>query len=103
MRTIGTLLLLISMGWLIAAEPPAADVDNLRKGAAYDQEQLRQQYNAFQQSLLSLAQRLEKSSKPEDREKAAALRQAIELASREGVDTRFSKLVTIMAGQGVTM
>ncbi len=48
-------------------------------------------------------QRLEKSSKPEDREKATVLRQAIELASSEGVDTQFSKLVGTLTAQGITL
>jgi hypothetical protein len=108
MRLLGGTLLLVGMSWAIAADPPAAvpppvDIDSVRNKTAYDQEHLRQQYNAFQQALLSLAQRLEKSAKPEDRDKAASLRQAIELANRESVDTRFSKLVTTLAGQGATM
>jgi hypothetical protein len=42
--------------------------------------------------LLTLAQRYEKSSKAEDREKALVLRQAIDLATREGIDNQFNKL-----------
>jgi len=52
---------------------------------------------------LSLAQRLEKSSKPEDREKAVVLRQAIELASKEGVDNQFTKLVSTLTASGITL
>src|SRR5206468_1361445 len=78
-------------------------VDNIRKSAAFDQDRLRQQYSAFQQSLLSLAQRLEKSSKQEDRDKAAALRQAIALANKESIDTQFAKLVSTLTGSGVTI
>jgi hypothetical protein len=99
------LLGLIIVGVAFAADPPkpSNENDNLRKSAAFDQERLRQQFGAFQQSLLSLAQRLEKSTKPEDREKAALLRQAIDLASRESIDTQFSKLVTTLTASGITL
>lgn len=106
MRTRPVLLLgFLFIGIAVAADPPksATENDNLRKTTAFDQERLRQQFGAFQQSILSLAQRLEKSPKPEDREKAAALRQAIDLASREGIDTQFSKLVTTLTASGVTL
>src|SRR4051812_21944868 len=73
MRLLGFTLLLLGMGCVIAADPPG-ELESIRNKAAYDQEHIRQQYNAFQQAILSLAQRLEKSSKPEDRDKAAALR-----------------------------
>jgi len=104
-RLTAFLLAAAFVGLTFAADPPAAqnDPDKIRKTTAFDQERLRQQFSAFQQSLLSLAQRLEKSAKTEDREKAAALRQAIELASREGVDTQFTKLVTTLTSSGVTL
>ncbi|MFL5331269.1 MAG: hypothetical protein ACJ8C4_20455 [Gemmataceae bacterium] len=104
-RLITCVALLSGMSLLVAADPPPtpSDPDGVRKNAAFDQERLRQQFSAFQQSLLSLAQRLEKSNKPEDRDKAAALRQAIDLASREGIDNQFSKLVSTLTAQGVTL
>src|SRR5438067_2339434 len=88
------------------AAPPAAsdaDLERIKQQAAFDQERLRRQFNAFQQSLLTLKQRLEKSSKPEDREKAAVLQQAIDLASKEGVDNQFSKLVATLTANGITL
>jgi hypothetical protein len=88
------------------AAPPAAtdaDLERVKQQAAFDQERLRRQFNAFQQSLLTLKQRLEKSSKPEDREKAAVLQQAIDLASKEGVDNQFSKLVATLTANGITL
>lgn len=104
MRRISAVLLgLLVVGIVLAADPPRTDPDGIRKTTAVDQERLRQQYNAFQQSLLSLAQRLEKSSKPEDREKAVVLRQAIELASKEGVDNQFTKLVSTLTASGITL
>ena len=50
-------------------------------------------YREFQQALLRLAQRLEASTKPEDRERAANIRKAIELSSSKGVDTQFDHLI----------
>lgn len=61
--------------------------------AATQQERLKRQFDEFKQKLLVLAQRLENSTKPEDREKAKVLRQAIQRASEEGVETRFSSLI----------
>ena len=43
-----------------------------------------------------MAQRLEKSTKVEDREKAQTLRRAIELSGGAGVDNQFAKLVGIL-------
>jgi hypothetical protein len=98
-------LVALIVGVAFAADPPrpTGDLENVRKSTAFEQERLGQQFAAFQQSLLSLAQRLEKSSKAEDREKALVLRQAIELASREGIDTQFSKLVATLTASGVTL
>src|SRR5262245_5960143 len=96
MRRRSVILLGLLVGGFAGAADPPAESDTVRKTAAFDQERLRQQFGAFQQSLLTLAQRLEKSAKVEDREKAAVLRQAIELASREGVDNQFSKLVSTL-------
>lgn len=61
--------------------------------AATQQARLKRQFDEFKQKLLVLAQRMENSTRPEDREKAKILRQAIEKASDEGVETRFSSLI----------
>ena len=55
--------------------------------AATQQERLKRQFDEFKQKLLVLAQRMENSTRPEDREKAKILRKAIEKASEEGVET----------------
>jgi hypothetical protein len=81
--------------------PPDAKKDQLQ--AAYTQERLRREFAAFEQSLLTLAQRYEKSSKQEDREKAVVLRQAIDLAAKEGIDNQFNKLVTTLTASGVSL
>src|SRR5947209_1448095 len=70
-----------------------ADPALVQGEAASKQEALRRRFDDFKQSLLRLAQRLEASSKAEDREKAATLKKAIALASEQGVDTKFTTLV----------
>src|SRR5262245_22468089 len=64
--------------------------------AALQQELLARQFREFEQQLLSLAQRLDKSNKPEDRERAKTLRTAIRIASEKALDVRFDKLVELL-------
>ncbi|HEY1380024.1 MAG TPA: hypothetical protein VGF55_24690 [Gemmataceae bacterium] len=87
------------------APKPAGDqgTQKDKQQAAFEQERLRREFSAFQQSLLTLAQRYEKSAKPEDREKALVLRQAIDLAAKEGVDNQFNKLVATLTASGISL
>ncbi|HEV3255723.1 MAG TPA: hypothetical protein VG013_02465, partial [Gemmataceae bacterium] len=71
---------------------PASTIED----AAIKQERLSRQFREFEGALLRLAQRMETSPKPEDREKAAVLKKAIEKAMTEGVDTKFDKLVNLL-------
>jgi hypothetical protein len=71
--------------------PPAAAGDS-----ALNQEILSRQFRDFKQALLRLAQRLEGSSKPEDRERAVNLKKAIALASEKEVDSEFEKLIALL-------
>lgn len=64
-----------------------------REKALQEQEQLNRQFREFEQSLLRLAYRLERSSKPEDRERAANLKKAIEYAASSGTDSKFDRLI----------
>jgi hypothetical protein len=66
--------------------------------AANQQERLRRQFEEFKQSLLRLKQRLESSPKPEDREKAKVLDEALAKASEQGTDTKFGTLVSALKG-----
>jgi hypothetical protein len=66
--------------------------------AATQQERMQRLFDEFKQKLLRLAQTMENSTKPEDREKAKILRQAIQRASAEGVETRFSSLIELLKG-----
>lgn len=71
----------------------AADVS---KRAIEQQEILANQYKEFEQALLRLAQHLERSPKPEDRERAANLKKAIALAGDENVKGKFEKLINAL-------
>lgn len=72
------------------------DAKNAVEEAAFKQQRMSQQFREFEGALLRLAQRLETSSKAEDREKAVILKKAIEKAMNEGVDTKFDRLVTLL-------
>jgi hypothetical protein len=72
------------------------DARNTIEEAAIKQQRMSQQFREFEGALLRLAQRLETSSKAEDREKAGILKKAIEKAMNEGVDTKFDRLVTLL-------
>jgi hypothetical protein len=76
-------------------------LSTIRDQTALKQEILAQQFRTFEQSLLQLAQRLEKSSKPEDRDKAVLLKKAVELAGKEGINTRFDKLISLLKSSQV--
>ncbi|HKB42391.1 MAG TPA: hypothetical protein VKD72_38550, partial [Gemmataceae bacterium] len=60
---------------------------------AHEQKQLKQEFLEFKHQLLRLAQNLELSTKPENKEKAKMLREALERAAKDGVDLRFNQLI----------
>ncbi|MBO0697224.1 MAG: hypothetical protein J2P46_02405 [Zavarzinella sp.] len=76
-----------------AAPAPAPMGDITVKELVARQQALEKQYKAFTTNLLALAQKLEKSDRVEDKDKAKALRKAIEMADKEGVDNKFTMLL----------
>jgi hypothetical protein len=82
-------LLLISPA-RAADEPTPEDI---QKELGARQTVLAQQYRNFEQALVRLAARLEKSSREEDRARAVRLKKALELAGREDVSGRFDRLI----------
>ncbi len=85
--------------WVVHADEPAKS--DPKPSITKDELALKKEIDArkfreLQQALLRLAQRLENSSKPEDRERAASIRKAIDLASTSGVDTRFDRLIGLL-------
>src|SRR5262245_27805736 len=57
---------------------------------------LARQFEEFQNALLKLKQRQERSDKQEDKDRAAALDRALEEAKRSGISTQFDQLVTFL-------
>lgn len=85
---------------LTQAQPPAKPAapattasDVSVKELVARQQALERQYKSFTTNLLSLAQKLEKSDRIEDKDKAKALRKAIDLADKEGIDNKFTILL----------
>src|SRR5439155_7056187 len=76
--------------------PPKKPIAAERDAAALDQERLAGQFRQFEAALLSLAQRLERSSKAEDRDRAVTLKAAIKKASEVGIDARFQTLIALL-------
>jgi hypothetical protein len=87
---------------LRGAEPAKSDADagktptQIKEEAALREKLIAQKFRAFEISLLEVVQRLEKSANPEDRAKAVALRQALDAASKSGINTRIDKLMTLL-------
>src|SRR5688572_12306572 len=102
-------LAVVAVGLNLHAQPPAAEVpppkdpvtpavaDVSVKELVARQQALERQYKAFTTNLLALAQKLEKSDRVEDKDKAKSLRKAIELADKEGVDNKFTTLLRTLA------
>ena len=103
-----TCLSLLAFGWVLvirADEPKSDDTSKpkdekssavLKDEARESQEVLARRFKDFSASLLRLAQRLEKSTKPEDRQRADNLKKAIALVGEQGVDLKFTSLIEIL-------
>jgi hypothetical protein len=97
----------LAIGLNLQAQPPAKKADTPpvptdfnTKELSAKQQATELQYKGFTRSLLTLAQKLEKSERLEDKDKAKTLRRAIELADKEGVDNRFVSLVRTVTKNG---
>ncbi|HZT34860.1 MAG TPA: hypothetical protein VFA15_02995, partial [Nitrososphaera sp.] len=103
------LLTAFAFVWTVQAEDPKKQAPKkeetaVREDAVVQQERLAKQYAAFEQILLRMAQRLERSNKPEDREKAVVLKEAIRKAGDVGLSLRFERLIaTLRAPNGVRL
>jgi len=89
---------------VLALTPVVARAEDKAKGtkpstdaqvteAARNQEQLARLFRELEHSLLRLAQRLEASGMPTERDKALTIRKALAFANDEGVELKFSKLI----------
>lgn len=77
-----------------APDPPSgAKPEDLTQETLARNKRLKEQYQEFEATLARVAQRLARSDKPEDQAKAAALQQALQIASDEAVEKRFEALI----------
>lgn len=94
-------LFVVAAGLHAQAPPPKkADVaapEASVKELVARQQNLERNYKTFTTNLLALAQKLEKSERIEDKDKAKALRKAIDLADKEGVDNKFTMLLKTLS------
>ena len=74
----------------------SSDVKYTPKQLELEQIQLKQQFVEFKTSLLRLAQNLELSNRPENKEKAKMLRDAIAQAGKIGTDAKFTRLIELL-------
>ena len=85
---------------LLAWQPEATKKPGQLKDDIRLREQiLARQFGEFEQSLLKLIQRLERSSKETDRERAKVLRQALEKCKTSLITTQFDQIVDILKKQ----
>jgi hypothetical protein len=103
-RVFPLILITVLVGSLaVRAEDPPPDsgdkkksVTKVKDDAAIEQERLANQYRGFELAMLHLAQRLERSNKPGDRERAAILKEAIEKSSEVGISHKFETLIGLL-------
>src|SRR5947209_6967780 len=100
----------LAITWLAHADGPVAKTTDAKpdaKSTEAAQTELRslhvnllRQYKEFEQQLLIVAQRLEKSPKQEDRAKAVILKDAIRVAGQAGIEVRYTKLIESLKNSG---
>ena len=98
--------LLISTSHLIGQSPASAPQTAEPKSATdlrSPQELNAELFRKFQRELLFLAQKLERSERPEDKERAKVIFAALELAKKENVENQFQKMVAGLAKGGTNL
>ena len=98
LRRLPLITVLLLGGWLVAVgQPPKAESPADAAKSANDlrkpQEQNAKLFRELSQGLLRLAQKLERSDKPEDQERSRTIRAALKVAEEAGVENQFQKLV----------
>jgi hypothetical protein len=106
-RLLGLTLLALVLGLfatLVNAQAPSPNGNPTAPGDLRSpQEQNADLFRKFQRELLFLAQKLEKSDKPEDKERAKVILAALELAKKENVDTQFQKMIAGLGKAGTNL
>jgi hypothetical protein len=78
-----------------ASPAPEASLDAVTR----TQDANLREYKQFEELILRMALRMERSGRPEDKAKAESLRKAIDLANKQSVENRFSKLLATLTGK----
>jgi hypothetical protein len=82
---------LLAVSSALVAQPPAANsASDLRP----QEERTADLFRKFQRELLSLAQKLDRSDRPEDKDRAKVIYAALDVSRKENVDNQFQKLIT---------
>jgi hypothetical protein len=103
LATVVLLVLGIQAGQTNRPGPGAGDKEKFDKSEiAAKQKALQEKYRDFEQSLLILKQRLEKSDRKEDRDRAAQLAKVLDFSSNTAVSTKFSAIVEFLNTQKLT-
>jgi hypothetical protein len=76
------------------AKAPDTSAENLIRST----DRAAAEYKKFEDSLLRLVQRMRKSARIEEQQKAETLQRAIDIANKEQVENRFHKLVSLLVG-----
>ena len=111
-RMIALTVLVTAVGLLISTsqltgQPPSSAPQTAEPKSATDlrspQELNAELFRKFQRELLFLAQKLERSERPEDKERAKVIFAALELAKKENVENQFQKMVAGLAKGGTNL
>jgi hypothetical protein len=96
--------IVVSVLALRAQEPMRTEdkAAKLKEDLALQQQNLARRFSEFQQQLLRLQQRLEKSPRKEDQDKAVVLKKALEKAQDNLISTQFDSLVDFLKNQKLT-
>src|ERR1700683_4815947 len=78
------------------------DPAKIKNKLTLEEQNLARRYAEFEQALLQLKQRMEKSPNPEQRERAAILGKALEKARDKSINVRFEQLVDLLKTQKLT-
>jgi len=104
MRRSLTLVGCLSALLLVAAEPAPAPKSESKTPTlppdklAGSHEELARLFKQFSGNLLTLADKLEKSTKTQDQDRAKLIRRALELSEKEGVENKFRSILRTLAG-----
>jgi hypothetical protein len=84
-----------------ASSPPKRDdsAAKVRDKLSLDEQNLARRFSEFEQALLKLKQRLERSPRQEDRDRAAILQKALDKARDTSISTHFEQLIQFLRDQ----